>query len=308
MTPRAHKTLQLFPVVLSVVLMAATLLRFDGFRLFAAVRLGPVLTALLISLTANLFLSAFHFHQVLRACGEPAKLWNVTKLWIAALPIATFVPFQLGHLALIAGLKAQRSVSIGDAAQLVLVDKLYSLAGLAIVIATGVWFLDAEGGVDRVLITLGALVGPAVLLFEAQLRRWASQRAAFAGFTEHLGPCFSFPRRVWLLLLGTLRQSSEWMVFYCGLRAFGVDIDHVTAALAYPPVQFLSALPASISGFGVRENLIPLLIQCVDNTQGVALGLFVDGIEYVVPALVALLFVPYLSKLLANFDRPSTSA
>ncbi len=303
-----RRALQLVPPIVSALLFGLTLWHFDGYDQFRDAALGPVLLAVAISLVFNLFVSAFHFHQVVRACGESARLWNITRLWIGALPLATFVPFSLGHLALVAGLRAQREVSVMDAAQLVLIDKLYSLAGLACVVGVAQLTLRTNDPVQEVALLGLALLGPAALLFEGPLRRLAGHIPGLAPAVDMLGPCFPAATRAWLLFLGILRQCTETLVFFLALHALHFDVNRVQAAAAYPPIQFLAALPASISGFGVRENLVAVFIQGLCREQGVALGLFVDGIEYVLPAAVGLIGLPYLLRLLAKRDRTSTIA
>ena len=84
------------------------------------------------------------------------------------------------------------------------------------------------------------------------------------------------PRHAWGLLGAALvYQLSTVAVVYCAVRTLGVDIPNAAVLAFAPAVAMAQVLPLSLSGLGVREGMLVLLLQPLGVSSGraVAIGL-----------------------------------
>ena len=84
------------------------------------------------------------------------------------------------------------------------------------------------------------------------------------------------PRHAWGLLGAALvYQVSTVLVVYCAVRTLGVEIPTAAVLAFAPAVAMAQVLPLSLSGLGVREGMLVLLLQPLGVSSGraVAIGL-----------------------------------
>lgn len=287
------------PILVSLTLLGVALAQPSIFALFQNATLWPLAVAIVISIAVNLGVGTVMIREVCRTTGHRLGWGTATKVWAGTLPLATFVPFQLGHTALVLALRRALGVPLARAAFVVGYDKFYRLLGLIMWLGACQLALSFEPSTSdvfsRVLASL-CLLAPAVALLERPLRHVAARLGApiAADRTPPLA------ERAKLLVLGVASQCSAAMVFVLAWHA--VDPAATWWGLAgYPIVQVLAMLPASVSGFGVRAHLVHIVVGCRTDT-GVASGLLVSLIEYGIPAVLGLAALPYVIRLFAKRD------
>jgi glycosyltransferase 2 family protein len=93
------------------------------------------------------------------------------------------------------------------------------------------------------------------------LPRWVPWRLQYVTFT---GEYFKFVTSWRQSLLGAGLSVgvllASLLTFYCSARAFGIDISMADFLSFMPAVDVISALPISLGGFGVREQLFVTIL------------------------------------------------
>lgn len=286
------------PIIVSVALLGVALAQPSIYALFRNATPWPLAVAIVLSIVVNLGVGTVMIREVCRTTGHPLDWGTATKVWAGTLPLATFIPFQLGHTALVLALRRALNVPLARAAFVVGYDKAYRLLGLVMWLGACQLALSFEPSTSdlfsRTLASL-FLLAPCVALLEGPLRRIAARLGApIAARTPPLA------ERAKLLALGVASQCSAALVFVLAWQA--VDPAATWWGLAgYPIVQVLSMLPASVSGFGVRAHLVHIVVGCRTDT-GIASGLLVSLIEYGIPAVLGLAALPYVIRLFAKRD------
>lgn len=175
------------------------------------------------------------------------------------------------------------NVALGVAARSVVLDRVSGLAGLLILVLVTLPFLlqlvtDPAMRLGLLVALIGAVGGFAVLasfnylpdaLRRFRLFHWIAELAAAArSVTRNVQDLF-----VVLGLSLAVHLLNIAIIYLLGL-GLSIDLTFWQCLLLVPPVMFLSMLPISVAGWGVREGAMIVALGLVDVTpaQSVALS------------------------------------
>jgi glycosyltransferase 2 family protein len=92
-----------------------------------------------------------------------------------------------------------------------------------------------------------------------------------------------------VLAAAVIYQISVVAAVYCAVQALDISIPNAAVIAFIPAVAMGQTVPLSVSGFGVREGLLVLLLHPlgVSTSSAVALGLFWYGMLLIVSLIGA---------------------
>lgn len=291
--------LRFLPAAITIALCALIAHRFDGYDLLARVELPYLFAALAIALVLDTTVGAFKWWRVTLACDIPARFAEIWHLWVGLIPAVFFAPFQSGHLLYALALKNHKQLTTFAALECVAYDKALTLVGTVVLVALGQLIAPADHPFHHPLIALACLGLLAAFLGKRVLLRYARRIPVVERHSRLLQRPVAPTRELGLVALATVYQSSDLLAAYLACRGLGLPMEPEVLFGVFPLVLLLSYLPVSISGLGVRENLLAVVLATsLTYDQAVAAGLFVDLTEYVWPALLGLPWLPRVLRTL----------
>jgi uncharacterized membrane protein YbhN (UPF0104 family) len=251
--------------------------------------------------TLAVFLSTLRWAQVLEALEIPSELPPLVSHTLAGMFVSNFLPSTVGgdvlRVTRLAAANGQRQTSVAS----VVVERLtgfFVLPFITLVALLGNPTLLHFGQASRLtvtvaLCTLAALA--AILLLVASPRvgeRFAGR--SWLGFVAavHLGlarmrrdPAAALRVFVSALAYQLAMVAGAWMAGH----AMGIQVGWSAMMAFIPIVAIAQVLPISVSGLGLREGALVLLLVPlgVSTGQAVAFGLLLYGMNMVVSLLGA---------------------
>ena len=178
----------------------------------------------------------------------------------------------------------RKNIPLGDAARAVFYDRVLGFVGLILLIVAGLPVLFNVVQDRRVHAAILVLVGCAVagcimLLSLHKLPAvWRRHRVfLFAAELSRMGhELLRAPRRLLVLLgLSIAIQVFNVLILFVVGKGIGAHVDFVAALVLVPPVLFLSMMPISFAGWGVREAAMVAALSAVGvpASQSVAMSI-----------------------------------
>jgi uncharacterized membrane protein YbhN (UPF0104 family) len=255
----------------------------------------------LIVYTVAVFLSTVRWAQVLEALDIPSDLPPLVSHTLAGMFVSNFLPTTVGgdvlRVARLSAANGQRHTSVAS----VVVERLTGflvLPFITLVALLGNPTLLHLGRASRLalsvaLATLAALVAILVLVSSRRIGdRFAGR--SWLGFVAavHLGldrmrrdPAAALGVLVSALAYQLAMVAGAWMAGH----ALGLEVGWSAMMAFIPIVAIAQVLPLSVSGLGLREGALVLLLVPlgVASGQAVAFGLLLYGMNMVVSLLGA---------------------
>ena len=168
--------------------------------------------------------------------------------------------------------------------------------------------------VTAIFCYLGVLAAMTVLSYFLSHERFNNRlpenfpgRARLMEFTTAFAKFFRcWPQTLAAAGLSVLILIGYFTTFYCAARAFGVQVPVLDLFAFLPVVDIISALPVSLGGFGVREELFAKLFYdlCgVSRAQAVSISLG-GALLSLVWGLVGLLLLPSYRRVTGGRVEP----
>jgi uncharacterized membrane protein YbhN (UPF0104 family) len=236
--------------------------------------------------------SVSRWRILLRAQGGDASFGFLTRSLMTGVFFNNLLPSTIGGDAIRAWDTARSGVSRGTALTIIMVDRFVGLLALLLFATVGLLFAGrlTERVPDLAFWVLGvgaAMVATAVLLFlpsrlgkltlPGKLAQIASALFAFQGKGKALAGAF-----LWSLCLQTAVVINGWVM----ARALHVEIGLAPFFVIVPLAVFITMIPVSINGIGVRENLFVFFFAALGVAE--ASGLAFAWLEYGLLLLQAL--------------------
>ncbi len=255
----------------------------------------------LLVYTLAVLLSTVRWGQVLQALDIPSDLPPLVSHTLAGMFVSNFLPSTVGgdvlRAARLSAANGQRHASVAS----VVVERLtgfFVLPFISLVALVGNPTLLQLGRATRLAVTVavGTLVALAAILLLISNRRLGERVAAHSwlGFlsTAHMGltrlrrdPGAAVGVFVSALAYQLTMVAGAWMAGH----ALGLHLGWSAMMAFIPVVAIAQVLPLSVSGLGLREGALVLLLVPLGVTTGqaVALGLLLYGMNMVVSLLGA---------------------
>jgi glycosyltransferase 2 family protein len=222
----------------------------------------PVAGALAI-LVLQMCLSALRLREVLNLLGQRYRATSALDVvMIGAFFSQTFISFMGGDVMRVWRL-VRTKVPLGIAAKSVFFDRIAGFAGLIALVLAVMPLLfprvaSSEMRLGLLLIALGVLGGVATLFLVRRLpasaQRWRALRALLDVASDGLRIARSLRGTVNLFGLSVGMQTLNVLVLYVLAAGLSMHLGLGDCFVFMPIVLFLSMLPISIAGWGVREG------------------------------------------------------
>ena len=281
------KTLVLIlKIVLSAGLIWYIFRRIDfssAWATMASIPPGAVMAAIGI-LLVQLVLSSFRLKELLRQLGRDCSLPALLDIgWIGSFFSQTLISF-VGGDAMRVWRMVRFKIPVSVATQAVLLDRLAGFGGIVVVLLATIPFLvpllqSLEMEIGLLLIAVGVLGFLfCVLVLRRLPERFTRYRivavlADFAARGIYIARSGRGAARV--VGLSVLIQFANVLVLYILARGLSIDLGFGMFVIFMPTVLFLSMLPISIAGWGVREGAMvsALAVLGVPEYQSLALSI-----------------------------------
>lgn len=230
---------------------------------------------------------------IMRALGVSLDWLAGWRILMISLWFNQVLPSSVGGDAVRMWLLRRRGVQWSEAVKGVAADRFTALIGLVVLMVAGLPFLLSRVSNQAAILAIGGLTlagvaGTAVLLTLDRLPKRLIAFPAIASFVR-------FGALVRFLLLqserrGLLFGSALFIhlvtaaACYALARGVGAQLSVVDAGILIPPVVLLTAVPISISGWGVREGAMVacLGLAGVPSEEALSVSLLLGAISVII--------------------------
>ena len=270
---------------------------------FAEAARWPLVAAVLLN-AGVIHAKLWRWRELLRSVGVPLSVGSAYRAFLPSLYLGLVTPGRVGDALRIQYLKRDHAVRYADGLAVSIVDRLCDVYVLLGFVAFGVGHLASAVSVPLSQAMWVAVAGVAIapaLLFVRGVAEPAAQwlYGRFSDGEAHEGLSVFFaalrrqvgPRLVGAIVITTLAFLTNYLQAWLVANAFGIELSFVDVAALVAISSFLSLLPISISGIGVRESFFALVFPAfgLAATLGIAFGIGVFAVIYVPTLLVGFL-------------------
>ncbi|MFY8217081.1 MAG: lysylphosphatidylglycerol synthase transmembrane domain-containing protein, partial [Chthoniobacterales bacterium] len=221
-------------------------------------------------------IGAIRWRMFLRMLGIDLPFWKSVEICMVALFCNTFMLGAAGGDLVRVAYLVQRGHRKTTSLLSIIMDRVSGLGALILVTLVLTawnyeWLIQSQIASTVVkfviLYQLVALffIGVSLIIsakgWTEKLPKWAPARQ----FVGDLGSGYALMATRWKTtlnasLLSLVMLVGYFAVFYCSARAFGAPINYVQLSTIMPAADIISALPISVGGVGVREQVFVLLL------------------------------------------------
>jgi uncharacterized membrane protein YbhN (UPF0104 family) len=229
-------------------------------------------------------LSAWRWQKVLEVLGVHVPLRTLTSHYFAGQFLGNVLPSTIGGDVLRVSRGGQSTGSMPVSFASVVLERLTGFVALPLLAFVGLALtpslFPSRAGWLSLAIAVGALVVLAVLLAVAGSPKLAGRFVGHANWMRFIGavhdsvivvrnaPSHGFD----LLGAAVIYQATTVAIVWCAVNTMNVDVPF-TAVLAFAPVVAMAqVLPLSLSGLGVREGMLVILLGSLGVSAGRAVG------------------------------------
>jgi glycosyltransferase 2 family protein len=291
-------------VLVSAVLLAVLISRIHPEDLLPERRhLSTVafLAAGLIITGLGIVLSAWRWQRVLDVFGVRAPLRTLTGHYFAGQFVGNVLPSTVGGDVVRVSRTSTVAGSGSVAFAAVVLERLTGFIALPLLVFLGFVIrpslLDNNSAWIAIAIASGTLLLLGVILVVVGHPRLAGRFAERDNWMRFIGAVHiginrlrHQPRATFGIVGAALiYQLSVVAAVYCAAQALDISVPNAAILAFIPAVAMAQTIPLSVSGFGVREGMLVLLLHPlgVSTSSALALGLFWYGMLLVVSLLGA---------------------
>ncbi|MBR0703161.1 flippase-like domain-containing protein [Bradyrhizobium diazoefficiens] len=251
---------------------------------------------------------------IMRALGVSLDWLAGWRILMISLWFNQVLPSSVGGDAVRMWLLRQRGVQWPEAVKGVAADRFTALIGLIVLMVAGLPFLMSRVSNQAAILAIGGLTlagiaGTAVLLTLDRLPKRLIAHPAIASFVR-FGTLVRFlllqsERRVLLFGSALLIHLVTAAACYALARGVGAQLSMVDAGILIPPVVLLTAVPISISGWGVREGAMVacLGLAGVPSEQALSVSLLLGAISVIIGLVGGAIWLASPERGLYSADR-----
>ena len=291
-------------VVVSAALLAVLISRIHPEDLLPArrhVSTVAFLAAGLLITGLGIVLSAWRWQRVLEVFDVRVPLRTLTGHYFAGQFVGNVLPSTVGGDVVRVSRTAPAAGSGSVAFAAVVLERLTGFIALPVLVFLGFLFrpslADNNSAWIAIAIACGTLVLLGVILLVVGHPRLAGRFAERDNWMRFIGAVHvgidrlrHQPRDAFGILGAALiYQLSVVAAVFCAAKALDLSLPNAAVLAFVPAVAMAQTVPLSVSGFGVREGMLVLLLHPlgVSTSSAVALGLFWYGMLLVVSLLGA---------------------
>ena len=265
--------------------------------LLASISGGAIATVLAL-IVAQTLVTAYRWVLVMAGVGVSVELWPAVQALFASLFINQCLPSYVGGDAYRVYWLYREGNPFAAAVRGVMIDRVSALIALVVMMVASLprlfeRFPDQAVETGMVAVAAAGVAGTIVFFAcDALPRTWRRVRVI-----AELAELSTAARRMLLtsrkaLLVGPLAllvHVISALIMYVLARDLGLPLTAFDCLLLIPPIMLLSAIPISISGWGVREGVMvgALGMMGIDADQAIALSVLL-GIVLLLNGLLGL--------------------
>jgi uncharacterized protein (TIRG00374 family) len=247
-------------------------------------------------------LSAWRWQRVFAVFDTHVPLRTLLAHYLAGQFVGNVLPSTIGGDVLRVS-RATKTTGTGDIAfASVVIERLSGFVALPLLSFLGFALEPSLFQLDHAWIALaiaGATVaGLVVILVLAGSPKLAGRFATHQNWMRFIGAVHvgvdrirREPRRAISVLVAAIAyQASVLIAVWCAIHALGVSLPNGAVLAFLPAVASAQVLPISLSGLGIREGLLVLLLRPLDVPTGKAIG--IGLLWYGMTLVVSLLGAP----------------
>jgi uncharacterized membrane protein YbhN (UPF0104 family) len=251
---------------------------------------------------AGFVLSAWRWQRVFAVFDRHVSLRTLLNHYLAGQFVGNVLPSTIGGDVLRVS-RAAKTTGTGDVAfASVVIERLSGFVALPLLSLLGFALEPSLLELDRSWIALmiaGATVAALVIIVGlAGSPRLAGRFADHQNWTGFIGAVHigidrihREPRRAFGVLVAAVTyQLAVLISVYCAIHALGVSVPNGAVLAFLPAVAAAQTLPISLSGLGVREGLLVILLHPLGVPTGKAVG--IGLLWYGMTLIVSLLGAP----------------
>lgn len=270
---------------------------------FARAKLWPLVAAVLLN-GVVIHAKLWRWRDLLRTADVRLTFAEAYRAFLPSIFLGLATPGRVGDALRVQYLKRDHAVGYSDGLAVSIVDRLCDVYVLLGFVAFGVVHLASAVSAPLARVTWIAVavvaVAPAFLFVRGVAEpaaQWLYSR--FSDGEGHEGLSIFFealrrqlgPRLVAPVAATFVSFSINYVQAWCVARGLDIDLTFVDVAALVAISSFLSLLPISISGVGVRESFFAIVFPAFSlaGTLGIAFGLGVFAVIYLPTLLVGFL-------------------
>lgn len=247
-------------------------------------------------------LSAWRWQRVFEVFEVHVPLRTLLSHYLAGQFVGNVLPSTIGGDVLRVS-RAAKTTGTGDVAfASVVIERLSGFVALPLLSFVGFALepslLDLDHSWIALVIAGATVVGLVVILTVAASPRFAGRFAKHQNWMRFIGAVHigidrmrREPRRALSVLVAAVAyQLSVLVAVYCAIHTLGISLPNGAILAFLPAVASAQVLPISLSGLGIREGLLVLLLRPLDVPTGKAIG--VGLLWYGMTLVVSLLGAP----------------
>jgi glycosyltransferase 2 family protein len=247
-------------------------------------------------------LSAWRWQRVFAVFDVHVPLRTLLTHYLAGQFVGNVLPSTIGGDVLRVS-RAAKTTGTGDVAfASVVIERLSGFVALPLLSVIGFALEPSLVHLDHAWIALAiagaTIVALVVILAVAGSPRLAGRFAKRQNWMRFIGAVHvgvdrirREPRRAVSVLVAAITyQLSVLAAVYCAIHALGISLPNGAVLAFLPAVASAQVLPISLSGLGIREGLLVLLLRPLDVPTGKAIG--VGLLWYGMTLVVSLLGAP----------------
>jgi uncharacterized protein (TIRG00374 family) len=251
---------------------------------------------------AGFVLSAWRWQRVLAVFDVHVPLRTLLSHYLAGQFVGNVLPSTIGGDVLRVSRAAKTTGTSDIAFASVVIERLSGFVALPLLSFLGFALEPSLLDIDRswiaVMIAAATVAALVVILFVAGSPRLAGRFAKHQNWTRFIGAVHvgvdrmrHEPRRAMSVLVAAVTyQASVLIAVYCAIHTLGVSLPNGAVLAFLPAVAAAQALPISLSGLGIREGLLVILLHPLGVPTGKAIG--IGLLWYGMTLVVSLLGAP----------------
>ncbi len=251
---------------------------------------------------AGFVLSAWRWQRVLAVFDVHVPLRTLLGFYLAGQFVGNVLPSTIGGDVLRVSRSSSSTGGSDVAFASVAIERLTGFVALPLLTVLGILIrpslLDVQHAWISIVIAGATVVALCVILVVAGSPRLAGRFAKHQNWMRFVGAVHvgvdrmrrEPARAVSVLVAAVAYQASVVAAVWCAVHALGVSVPDAAVLAFVPAVAMAQVLPISLSGLGVREGLLVLLLHPLGVPTGKAIG--VGLLWYGMTLLVSLLGAP----------------
>ncbi len=263
-----------------------------------------IILSLIVTVLVNIILIAHKYKLVLKEAGIEVPFKVALFMRLGNIPLNTLLPMRTGKIFSIIYLKKKFKLSIKRGLSSELFNTFIDIAGLFIFIIIGLPMVFMNSSISNYYIYF--LIIPILIIivsFSLKIKLVQNIISFFAKKISnnadesirellHLFQQTPILRTIILISYSALIQLGIIFFYWIILKAVGVSAGAADIFIFIPLIVFAAILPITVSGIGVRESLLIVLLTKVASAEALfGTGMLISAIGYIFPAMLGLIFL-----------------